>query len=121
MRRLMPLLFVLLALGCGGGDSLVKVKGRLTKADAPMTVGPKGKVVLVFWRLRPDGVAGDKYRTDLRPDGTFDVLPEEGKTGIPAGKYRITVGWMDPGPGNDKLKGVFNPVTSPLVRDLVGP
>lgn len=77
-------LVVLLAAGCGNGDSGVKIEGRVTKNGAPLTL-EEGESVTITLKSE-DGKS--TYTSGVAPDGTFSIQKPAGGP-IPPGKYRV--------------------------------
>ncbi len=110
----------LLILGLAGGCSgpkLVPAKGKIVSGGQPLKMGPQGVLQII---LVPDegAKAGEftTYPADVDKEaGTFEV-----GGGVPPGKYRIAVLWLDPYPMKDKLNGKFTFEKTPLLRDVTG-
>lgn len=92
---------VFLATGCGGGgDRLYPVSGKVTLNNQPLTFG----IVNFF----PEAAAakGEKQRAipvgKIEPDGSY-TLSTDGKSGAPAGKYKVVVNTMVPPTGDAKV------------------
>jgi len=73
--------------GCDGGSgSLNKVSGKVTVDGSPLT---RGSV-----RFVPDTTKGNKSSAEpvgeIKPDGSYE-LTTNGKSGAPAGWYKVTV------------------------------
>jgi hypothetical protein len=76
---------VLLSSGCGG-EKLYSVSGKVTVGDQPLTAG--------MVSLTPDTSKGNKGSAGpigpIKSDGTYS-LTTEGKTGAPAGWYKVCI------------------------------
>jgi len=87
-RLLAPLLAcaVLIASGCGGGEKLYPVQGKVTLDGTNLKAGA---VTFV-----PDAEKGNKTKSSptgqIGPDGTYTVSTA-GRSGAPAGWYKVTV------------------------------
>lgn len=124
-----------LACGCGSGETVVKVRGKLIKGGQPyqakvtgsnLPPGEEGMAEVTFYPVKSDNeviadeegaptVVGAEMAT-VKEDGTFELLGPKGK-GIPPGKYRIVVKHIDP-TGADLLKAFFNEQNSRITRDV---
>jgi hypothetical protein len=107
---------------CRSSPTLFKVTGRLTKGGRPLKVQPNvGRLEVLFYPVtdNPEELV-DPYEVGIDLEtGTFEV-PGKDRKGIPAGKYRVCVVWMDDGM-NDKLKGQFSlEKPSPIIREVTG-
>lgn len=78
--------------GCGGPPP-VMVKGKITQDGKPVTVGPSGKIELIFEPEKDD--AGRAYPAVVQADGTFEVVGRDNR-GIVPGKYKVNVRVLDP-------------------------
>ena len=95
LRRL-AWLPVLLACGCGGGERLVPVAGRITVGGKPLPAG-----VVVF---HPDVERGNRTRQEPRgtvnEQGAYELRSGD-RAGAPPGWYRVAVFAMrQPQPGD---------------------
>jgi hypothetical protein len=88
-RRLfaiLPVLALLLPTGCDSAGSLQKVSGKVTVDGAPLTTGTV--------RFVPDKEKGNKTTTEptgqIGADGTYSLMTD-GKSGAPAGWYKVTI------------------------------
>ena len=75
--RILGLLFLAAASGCGGGGSGAVVSGKVTLAGAPVTGG-----TIVF---EPISGGGQAANGTIKADGTYEV------PGVTAGDYKVTV------------------------------
>jgi len=75
--------FVFTAIGCGPGVvSVYPVKGKLTKGGAAL-----GDVHLI---LTPTADGDHPFASsDVAADGTFELKCSDGRTGAPAGSYKV--------------------------------
>jgi len=111
--------------GCGGPqDGPVPVSGKVTNAGKLLEVKGRelglGYVELHFYRVRDDGsVDPDPADAAVEESGEFTVRGRDG-SGLPRGKYKITVRQLDPAPDHDKLQGRFNRKNSRIVREVTG-
>lgn len=78
--------------GCSSGVRYVKAKGQLMQGGSPLKVDAKAGISVLFTSVPPEGEKVTAYPAAPlnRDDMTFDVPGKEG-SGIPAGKYRISV------------------------------
>jgi hypothetical protein len=109
------------AAGCGGGTKGVVVKGKVTKGGKPLDIGKNQLQVI----LRPEGEKmGDPFAATITDPatGAFEVKGRDNATGIPAGKYKITVELFEyTGTGRkDLLDGKYNDKNSTLIKDVDG-
>lgn len=87
MRRLLPLLLVLPLAGCSGPPPLTPVEGTVTFAGNR----PGGNLLLQFQPTAGTGrkpVSGSAVTDDT---GKFQVKCDDGRDGLPAGSYVVTV------------------------------
>jgi len=79
--------------GCGQSEKLYPVSGKVTLGGAPLSMG--------IVSLVPDAGNATKAHpsASIGTDGTYNVTTN-GKTGAPAGKYKVAVTTMVP-PGAD--------------------
>ena len=112
-----------LTLGCGGfkPDTGVKVKGKITKGGAPLSVpNMAAKTGFIKVDLVPvhSGAQDDRVMAPSMQeiDGTF-LIVGDGR-GVKPGKYKISV-VTNPGNGQDDLKGKFNGATSKIEVDIL--
>jgi hypothetical protein len=85
------LFVVMLASGCGlGGPKNVLLKGKLTNGGKPVAADlNKVGVTLVFV---PATESQDTYpATFNKDDNSYTVLGRDGKSGLPEGKYKVTL------------------------------
>jgi hypothetical protein len=119
MRRLCWCACLLALLLSGCGKSKLKPKGRLLKDGSPLVLKDEEEFVHIFFDpvvAEGEKHPGDRYAADYnRDDGTFVVIGKDG-TGLPPGKYRITIEHALR--KNDLLKGKFNAENTPFVRDI---
>lgn len=119
-------LAALAAGGCGGGGK-TKPHGKLVMNGEPYKPGPGEILQITFIG---EGSSGVFTVAKANPDGTFTV-PGPTNTGIPAGKYHITVTTMAGGgpggtaggtaapAGGDTFKGKYSDATTtPLEVDI---
>jgi hypothetical protein len=126
-RSLFAVVCVSLALalpGCQSGTPKVTgVHGRLLDKGQPLQL-PSGMppgdpgVRVTFYPTDEEKQGKEAQQAVVNSDGTFTV-PGNDRKGIIPGKYRIGVTLGAFG-GTDKLKGAFDPKTSPIVRDVTG-
>jgi len=91
--RLMALLLLVVAIGCGSGSSepvTYPVTGKVTLGGSPV----EGAAVSFAPQSAELGIGGGTAQTGL--DGTFSVttqfdMGKSSKEGLPAGEYRISV------------------------------
>ncbi|HEX3149225.1 MAG TPA: hypothetical protein VHR66_14220 [Gemmataceae bacterium] len=123
--RLIAPLAVLLLLspsGCDSGSgSLHKVSGKVTVDGAPLTTGTV--------RFVPDKDKGNKATTEptgqIGTDGTYSLMTD-GKSGAPAGWYKVTISASEvpesskPFSGKSLVAAKFNdPAASGLAVEVV--
>jgi hypothetical protein len=86
--------FSLIGAGCGKSEPLYPVSGKVTLNNAPL----KGGVVTFI----PDDSKGNKSKFSptgkIESDGKYS-LTTDGKTGAPAGHYKVIVNTQTPGMG----------------------
>ena len=84
----------LLALGCDG-SSRIKAKGSILKDGQPFRTGEGEGLRIVFAPLDPPaGTQYDSFAAVYDPDdGSFEVVGKDG-SGLPRGKYRISLQLM---------------------------
>jgi hypothetical protein len=82
--------------GCGPSEG-IWVEGKLTKGAEKYTVPPDQRLTIIFYSMEPvatkEGTtpAGQPYTAVYNPDdATFTVLAPSG-SGVPPGKYRVTL------------------------------
>jgi hypothetical protein len=108
---------ILLA-GCGGGENLVVVKGKLTKAGQPLSAAgmklPPGDlgIQLIFI---PEGGGQDEPGV-VNSDGSFAVSGAKGN-GIKPGKYKVAITLGAFGT-KDELGGIFSREKTKCVREV---
>ena len=113
------LLFVALCsvflVGCG--ERRMNIKGRITKGGSAFVVPDDDFVRVTFVPVSADGKAPTTcYIADYNnKDGTFTALGAD-LTGIPKGKYQITVAHERK--RKDLLKGAYDMDKSPFVFDI---
>jgi hypothetical protein len=114
-RLLLSVLLALLPIGCGGGgaqhsEPLAKVTGRVLSDGKPLKVKPEEKLAVLFCAIDAEDKPTDKSylaQVDRKGHFTASVLP---------GRHRIVVRLLFE--NRDRLKGKYNPLTSPLVREV---
>jgi hypothetical protein len=126
--------------GCGNGGERIWVTGNLTKAGAKYAVPDGQHLNVTFVALETQGKDGkpvnsnEPYAAELNlADGSFTV-PGPDRTGIPPGKYRVSViqKWTREGLKSAKpekgkkfvdretdiLANKYGVETSPIIREL---
>jgi hypothetical protein len=105
--------------GCGG-DKRMNVKGRITKGGAAFIVPEDDFVRVTFVPVMPGGDSPlNCYIAEYNnKEGTFKALGAD-LTGIPPGKYRITVAHERN--RKDLLKGAFDIDKTPFSFDIRSP
>ena len=103
--------------GCPSGPKMVDAKGRIISGGQPINVGQKGVLQVMLVPQATEGTIDQtNYAADVdKEQGSFSV-----NGGVPQGKYKIVVLWLDPYPLTDKLNGKFGFDNSPLVREVTG-
>ena len=93
------------ALGCGA--SHYQPSGKITKGGAPLTISEKGVLEIALY-AESDKDFGSPEAVTWEKDGSFKVKGRLG-TGVPAGKYRVSVALKDPYTPNakDVFEGKF--------------
>ncbi|MCI0379068.1 MAG: hypothetical protein L0215_15780 [Gemmataceae bacterium] len=109
--------FALLLGVAGCGESVVKATGKVVKGGKAFQLSPKGMFAITFYR-DADKEGKEPFPADSKPDGTFEVLGKS-RTGIPTGKYRISLQAFDPYPGEDLLKNQFTGAASTTLSTTV--
>ncbi len=107
------MLMLLVVGGCSGegGPKTVKVRGKITKAGAPISVPAGGWGNVEFIELK-DGNMGERlYPATINPDGTYenDIAP---------GKYRITVLVLDKPGGTDTFNRQYDSAHSTIDKEV---
>lgn len=122
LRWFFSLIFLcglVLALGCGssGKDKLVPVSGKVTLSGTPLTAGQVA--------FHPDTAKGNTAKGvpagAIGADGTY-TLSTDGKSGAPAGWYKVTVVTNFPGVSGEPVPinaKYGNPSGSGLEREVV--
>jgi hypothetical protein len=115
--------------GCGGGEKLVTVTGKVVQDGQPISIENymEGYECLDVTFIPIDDQGNQKedassYSQDAQEDGSFEIRGDMGD-GIPVGRYRVTVARLsDTGEGSpeDIWKGKFGPENSPFVFDING-
>jgi hypothetical protein len=120
--------------GCGGGEKLVKVTGKVVQDGQPIIIEDYEEGVqclnVAFIPLDEQGnrkAGARSYSEDCQEDGSFEILGDMGD-GIPPGKYRVAVSRVskageeeDEEDGEaDLWKGKFGIKNSPFVFDING-
>jgi len=104
-----------LVVGCGNGR--MNIKGRIVKGGAPFTVPEDDFVRVTFVPVMEDG--SNPLTCYIAPydnnKGTFKALGAD-LTGVPRGKYRITVSHERK--KKDLFKGAYDLPTTPFVFDI---
>jgi hypothetical protein len=105
-----------LVVGCSG-PKMVAAKGRVVSGGQPLKVGEKGVLQVI---LVPEGLEQSVDLTTFpanvdNQQGTFDVYG-----GVPPGRYKFIIQWLDPYPLTDKLKDKFSMEKSPIVLEVTG-
>ena len=120
-RSFLMITFALAALvGCGS-DEYVRVRGSFTKGGKAVFADEAKdqwlQVTLIA--LGPDGKSIiNAYGANVADNGGFDVPGPDG-TGVPRGKYRVSVALVtNKNRGNDLFKKEFSDNDSPIVRDI---
>jgi hypothetical protein len=106
---------------CSSGPRLIKVTGKLTYHQQPLPAGASSPVI-VFHPVVAKGQHHDTYPALYERDsGAFEVPGKTG-TGIPEGKYRISVQFMIPKAGSVQAKWnqQFSPEKTPIIREVSG-
>lgn len=103
--------------GCSSGPKMVDAKGRIVSGGQPIKVGNQGALqVILIPQGKEDSVDLTTYPADVdKEQGSFSV-----NGGVPEGKYKIVILWLDPYPITDKLNGKFGFDNSPIVREVTG-
>jgi hypothetical protein len=133
--RLLAFGLVLLVTACGcTGQSKTIVKGRLTNNGKSVLPDPRSGLTMVF---SPEPGTGNTYPAGFNSeDDTFAVYGPQ-QTGIPHGKYRVTLNMTVPistGDGNklpqataqnwrrlaEQFNNKYSGTNSPIVVDVTG-
>lgn len=124
MRSLSTSIALCLALvvGCSSsGPAHFKVKGKVVDGAKPVLPDPNSSIHLTFTPQVPAGQAFSLYSAMLKSDdGTFEIHGDT-LTGMPAGKYRVSLRSMSPNPSplSQLLNRKFSEDRSPIVVDVV--
>jgi hypothetical protein len=116
--------------GCGGGEKLVTVTGKVLQDGQPISIENYEEGVeslsVAFIPLDEGGnpkADARSYSHDVQEDGSFEIRGDMGD-GIPVGKYRVAVSRVSEAAeeegGDDLWKGKFGPENSPFVFDING-
>jgi hypothetical protein len=115
--------------GCGGGEKLVTVTGKVVQDGQPISIeGYEEGMECLSVAFIPLDEGGNRkagarsYSQDCQEDGSFEILGDMGD-GIPVGKYRVAVSRVSEAAeeGEDDLwKGKFGPDNSPFIFDING-
>jgi hypothetical protein len=141
MRAIVPALVVvsgLAVVGCGSSNR-VRVEGVLLKGGSPLTPpeGATNQMVFVAMEVKGDSDksigAKEPFAAIVNDDGTFNVPGPDG-TGIPPGKYRVSItqkyrtkhtidkpkrpGEPTINRDTDLLQDRYSPTASPLVVEV---
>ena len=116
-RSLLPFAVLCIVIAAGCGERRMNIKGRIVKGGSPFTVKDDDFVRLTFIPVMADGKpALTAYIADVNNrDGTFKALGAD-LSGIPRGKYRITVSHERN--RKDLLGGAYDGENSPFVFDI---
>jgi len=116
---------ILAVCGCSSPSTeiaTVKFTGKITQNGQPLTISPAneaskaGKVEVILYPYTEEkGKMVEPNYAYYQSDGQFVV-----ESGVPAGKYRITVAQWDPYPQKDLLKGGYGKENSPIVHEIKG-
>ena len=113
-------LLLMAVMGCGSGPTLIKPKLQLTFRDVPLKLDPQAGYTVV---LIPHENATDTnmYPANYlkRDEATF-IIPGRKATGIPPGKYRITIQVMmfERTEEANRINQMFSSDTSAIVHNI---
>ena len=112
--------------GCGGGETLVKVTGKVVQDGQAVSIEgyEEGMECLsvAFIPLDEGGnpkAGARSYSQDVQEDGSFEILGDMGD-GIPVGKYRVAVNRLRGGDVDERWGGNLRPENSPFIFDING-
>ena len=118
--------------GCGGGEKLVTVTGKVLQDGQPISIENYEEGVeslsVAFIPLDEGGnrkAGARSYSQDVQEDGSFEILGDMGD-GIPVGKYRVAVSRIsedeeedeDRPRRKDDMLSKFGADNSPFVFDI---
>ena len=115
--------FAVLALwvsACSKGPQSSENRKPVHPVHGQLFVGGKpagGAFVLFVPVNEPPEPVDPRPRSEVAPDGSFDLNMYEEKDGAPVGEYIVTVMWMDS--DGDKLKGQFSDIAKSKIRATV--
>lgn len=103
--------------GCGRGEKLLPLKGRLLKSGEQFEAGADELIQITFVPILPDGKPPrDHYYANVNDaQGTFVAAGKTGR-GLPPGKYRVALELMRK--KKDRFKGKYDQVNSPYIFDI---
>lgn len=113
----MSLALVVVAVGCGKGDLLLRTNGRVLKGGEAFVPGTDENLRIIFVPITPDGSPPkNHYIADVdQAKGTF--TPSGGNhLGMPEGKYRVAVELRKQ--RKDQFDGRFDEEKSPFVVEV---
>jgi hypothetical protein len=107
--------------GCGGGETLVKLQGRLVDNGQPLQWRETSPLRIdLTWKDPDPTKPGKAYTAEAANDGAFTIDGGTGK-GIPPGQYTFTVRTPGVAPGAPQpplLEGLNDPKNSPLKYEV---
>jgi len=114
-------LAITMACGCSSGPKMTVVKGKLTNAGKSVLPNPKDGLTMVF---TPVEAGGTTYPAPLNAaDDTYAVFGPDGKSGIPLGKYRVSLNIMTihSSPAVQKFNEQYSTEKTPIEVEVTGP
>jgi hypothetical protein len=118
------LLALSLASGCSRGPKLVVVQGKLTDGGKTVLPSRKDGLTIVFIPVGQAGEGVNTYPTTLNPeDDTYGVYGRDGKSGIPLGKYKVSLNLMsiNSTPALERFNQKYEAGKTPIEVDVTGP
>ena len=117
LRSTLLFSMLLVVAGCGSGDKLLPLQGRLLKSGEPFEAGADELIQITFVPILPNGEPPkDHYYANVNDvKGTFVAAGKTGK-GMPAGKYRVALELMRK--KKDRYKGKYDQVNSPYIFEI---
>ncbi|MGE0607951.1 MAG: hypothetical protein AB7O62_12725 [Pirellulales bacterium] len=109
------LLLMVAVSGCGGegGPKTVKVKGKITKDGAAVSVPAGGLGTISFNELVNGNIGAEIFQGIISADGTFEV-------DVAPGKYRVAVLVLDKAGGTDAYGRKYDAAQSTIEKEVTG-
>jgi len=120
--RLSVLVMLALVCGCARGPKLVLVTGKLSDGGKSVLPNPKDDgLTIVFIPVEGGGTT---YPTPLKKeDNTYTVYGPDSKSGIPQGKYKVSLNIMTihSSPAIDRFNQQFAADKTPIEVEVTEP